>query len=59
MFKTYILIERAIEEGIEYGYKKAHKHWDDPDEETLKECILTAIMLQLDEIMNFEEDSKG
>ncbi len=54
-FKTYQLIERAVEEGIRYGYKKAHKHTDNPDEEGLKQLILDAIMQEFSEIINFEE----
>lgn len=54
-FKTYQLIERAVEDGLAYGYRKAHKHTDNPDEETLKQLILDAIMQEFSEIINFEE----
>lgn len=54
-FKTYQLIERAVEDGLAYGYRKAHKHTDNPDEETLKQLILDAVMQEFSEIINFEE----
>lgn len=56
MWKTYSLIERAVEDGIRYGYKRAHKHTDDPHEEDLKQTILEAIMQELSEIINFDEN---
>ena len=42
--KMYPLIERIIEEGIEAGWNRAHKHTDAPIEETIKNCIQEYIM---------------
>lgn len=56
-FKAYTIIERAIEEGIDYGYNRAHKHTDKPSEALLKGEILNAITNNLCEILDFDESS--
>ncbi len=55
-FKTYNLIEKAIEEGIEYGWRKSHKYEDTPPDEHLKQQLLQAIMVSLDEIIDFNDE---
>ncbi len=52
--KSYLIIQRAIEEGIDYGYSRAHKHTSEPKESDLKEEIERAIMIALDEILDFD-----
>jgi hypothetical protein len=56
-FKAYQLIERAIEEGVNYGYSRAHKHTDTPTEALLKGEIIQAITNELCEIIDFEDRS--
>ena len=54
--KLYQLISDAVEEGIAGGYNKACK-WaldGEPTEESLKEQIHHYIMLELDEVIDFE-----
>ncbi len=53
-FKTYRLIERAVEEGIAYGYQRAHKHHDNPGKDHIAIEIEQAVMASLDEIIDFE-----
>jgi len=53
-FKAYTLVERAVEEGINFGWNRGHKYADDPEPEVIKEAILNEVMLALSEIMNFE-----
>jgi hypothetical protein len=53
----YILITRAVEEGVERGYTRAHKHVDKPDKQLLKDTIIEAVMLEICEIVNFEPDN--
>jgi hypothetical protein len=52
-FNAYAILSRAVQEGIEYGYNRAHKHTDTPSEETFKECIENAIMNNICEVMDF------
>ena len=55
-FNSYALLERAVEEGVTYGYNRAYKHTSEPSEETLKGEIADAVMLALREIIEFNEE---
>jgi hypothetical protein len=52
---SYMVLTRAIEEGISYGYRRAFKHSDDPDEDHIKDEIYTAIMNSICEVFQFDE----
>ena len=54
--KMYPLIERLIDEGIEAGWNRAHKHTDTPIEETIKQCIEQYIMQGFDEAFEFDQE---
>ena len=54
--KMYPLIERLVEEGIDAGYLRAHKHTDTPIEETIKHCIEQYIMNGFDETFEFDQE---
>ena len=51
--KIYQLIERIVEEGIEAGYERAHKHTDTPDSVTIKQCVADYIMHGFDDAFLF------
>lgn len=53
--RTYEVVSRAIEEGIAYGWMRAHKHTDKPGEETIKAEIENAILNSLSEVVNWED----
>lgn len=50
---TYEILDRAIENGINCGYRRAHKHTDSPTEDQLKEEIRKAVMLEACEVFKF------
>ena len=50
------ILERAIDEGISYGYHRAHKYTDTPDENLLSERINYGIWLEIDSIFAFDEE---
>ena len=54
--KIYKLIEQIVEQGIDAGYHRAHKHADTPDEETIKSCIEQYIMNGFDETFEFDKE---
>ncbi len=54
---VYKLIERCVEDGINYGYQKAFKHTDEPSPDHIKEAILDAIMLEISEWFDIDESS--
>jgi hypothetical protein len=45
----------CIENGIEYGWRRAHKHTDEPTEDVIKGEISHAIELEMYEWFEFEE----
>lgn len=57
--KTYVILERAIEEGIVLGWNRAHKHTDKPSEGHLRDEILKAVMGSIDEVFDFSDETMG
>jgi hypothetical protein len=57
--KDYNLIERCVDDGIEYGYNRAHKHVQDPNPEHIKSAIRDAVMLEITEWFDFEQFQEG
>jgi hypothetical protein len=53
--KLRTILERAISDGIIYGYHRAHKHTDTPSEELMTSQIENGIWLEIDEVIDFEE----
>jgi hypothetical protein len=56
--KTYPLLEKAIEDGVLYGYRKAHKHTEIPDEYEICSSIANAVMYQISETFDFIDQPK-
>lgn len=54
--KMYTLIQQIVEQGIDAGYTRAHKHTDTPIEETIKHCIEQYIMQGFDEYFEFNSE---
>jgi len=54
---SYKILDEAIEKAIEYGYQRAFKYTNKPSSHNIKEEIHTAIMNELSEIINFEEQN--
>ena len=52
---SYVIVDRAVEEGVAIGYMRAHKHVEHPDAETLKENIHREVMNSLCEVLRFGE----
>lgn len=42
-------LERAIEEGVKYGYNRAFKHEDNPTEQHITDTIQDAVMQSIHE----------
>lgn len=43
-WRSYEIVERAVEEGINYGYYRAHKHVDNPDKDIIVQNIEREVM---------------
>ncbi len=46
--KFRAVLEMAIEEGVKYGYNRAHKHNPEPHVDTITDTIVTEIFNSLD-----------
>jgi hypothetical protein len=53
--RAYPVLCRAIEEGVTYGWRRARKHMEMPDEETIKDHIATAVLNEVCEYFNFDD----
>jgi hypothetical protein len=56
--KTYVVVARAIECGINHGWNRAFKYLARPSDERIKAEIEDAVMLALDEVINFDFDDE-
>ena len=52
--KEYDLLVRAVEEGVAYGWMRAHKHNPTPDDESAKTEIANAVTSEICEWFDFE-----
>ena len=53
--KYHELISRAVEEGVAYGFNRAHKHIDKPSDEVIKDSICEQVMNSICEVFDFED----
>ena len=51
----YKILSRCIEDGVNAGFAKAHKHTDTPSESHVKEMIENYIWIEICEYFEFDE----
>ena len=54
--KTLKLLEQCIEIGVEIGLHRAHKHTSTPDREQIQQSIEDAILHEVHEWFQFNEE---
>jgi hypothetical protein len=54
--KFRVILEQAISEGVRYGYRRAHKHVENPTEDAICEHIEEQVMSSIYEYFDFEEN---
>lgn len=54
--RAYPLLVRAVEEGVEYGWRRAFKHTDTPEPDAIKDQIMTAVTNAICEYFDFDDD---
>lgn len=55
----YKLMQKCVEDGVNYGYCRAFKHTETPSESAIKDAIVDAVMLEICEWFDFEEKGKN
>jgi hypothetical protein len=54
--RAYDVVSQAIDDGVATGWRRAHKHLDDPSEDTILEQIAQEVRSALCEVIDFEEE---
>jgi hypothetical protein len=54
--KFHKVLETAIEDGVKYGYSRAHKHVENPTEGAIIDSIVEQVMNSLDDWFTFEDE---
>jgi hypothetical protein len=57
--RTYVVLDNAVEMGVNYGWNRAHKHTDSPTEEQIKQEIWHAVMNEITEWFTFDDEHKA
>ena len=47
--KFHKILEMAVEHGVSYGYRRAHKHIENPTEGAIIDNVVEQVMNSLDE----------
>ncbi len=54
---AYSVFCRAVEEGVSYGWRRAHKHTDTPDVQTIEDQIVTAVLNEVCQYFDFDDNA--
>lgn len=59
--RAYEVMRRCVEEGVVFGYRRAYKYTDAPDEDRFVAEIVTGVLCALEEYFMFDdiEDETG
>jgi len=54
--RFYRLLVQCVEDGVAYGYNKAHKHTDNPPPDVLKIAMEDGVLNAINEWFTFDEE---
>jgi hypothetical protein len=54
--KTYRILSEAVEKGIRYGWHRAHKHNEEPDQVEIQGALHNAIMFEISEYFELDDE---
>jgi hypothetical protein len=54
----YLVLEMAIEQGVDLGFNRAHKHTDQPTPEQIKDAIHHAVLNEVCEWFTLEGENR-
>lgn len=58
-FQVYEILSRAVEAGAVLGVNRAYKHTRAPAREEISSAVYQAVMNELAQIVNFEDEEDG
>jgi hypothetical protein len=53
---SYKLLEKAVSDGVEYGYNRALKYDSNPPPEYIKDTIVQAVLLEIHEWFDWDSE---
>lgn len=51
--RAYEVMSRAVDEGVAYGWNRAHKHDDHPDSDAIRNAVSDAVLQEIGEYFDF------
>jgi hypothetical protein len=54
--RAYDVLRRAVEEGAMYGWRRAHKHTDTPEENAIVDQIIQGVLNEVCEYFDFDDE---
>lgn len=55
----YLVLTDAVDAGVEMGWRRAHKHTDEPDDEAIKSAIYDEVLNAITAMFIFEEQNRA
>jgi len=52
--RAYEVLRRAVEEGVAYGWRRAHKHTDAPGEDAIVDQVVQGVLNEVCEYFDFD-----
>jgi hypothetical protein len=53
--KEFALMSRCVEDGVAYGYQRAHKYTEKPTEEEIRQAIYDAVLNEICDCFYLDE----
>ena len=53
--KAYDVLQRAVDDGLNFGWNRAHKHTDKPSEDAIKDAMFGAVMGEICDWFDFDD----
>lgn len=54
--RTFRVLEQAVETGVSLGYRRAHKHVDNPSESDVTQAVAAAVMAEISEWFIYDDE---
>jgi hypothetical protein len=56
--RAYEVFRRAVEEGIDYGWRRANKHTDAPGEDAIVDQIVQGVLNEVCEYFDVDDEDR-